>query len=195
MSFDHERDIALAQKMAKGDRGAFEELYGHYAKPLKSYFYRFCFDDKEAEDLVHETFLRLWRTRERYQPLGKFSTYLFQIAKNLWINTRERKIKNPVKTSLDPLPDGVGQGVARRGEGKASVASPSETLERAELVALMQQAIQELPEKHRDVVLLGRVKGLKYKEISEILDIPVGTVKSRMAHAEAKLHEKLARYM
>ena len=191
--FDPERDIALAQRMVTGDAAAFEALYGHYSKALKNYFYRFCYDEREAEDLVHETFMRLWRTRDRYQPLGKFSTYLFQIAKNLWINTRERKMRNPVKTSLDPLPDGVGRLPAGRSE--SALASPSDTIERAELVDLLTAAIDELPEKHRDVVVLGRLQGLKYKDIAEILDIPVGTVKSRMANAEAKLREKLGKLL
>jgi len=190
--FDHERDVALALRMARGDESAFEALYGLYGRVLKSYFYRFCYDEAEAEDLVHETFLRLWRARERYQPIGKFSTYLFQIGKNLWLNRRERKMNNPVKASIEALGGSAGLEVSG---GSSSDEAPGASIEREELIGELRQAISTLPEKHRDVLVLGRIEGLRYADIAVILDIPVGTVKSRMASAEAKLREKLSRFI
>jgi RNA polymerase sigma-70 factor (ECF subfamily) len=140
---------------------------------------------------VQETFLRLWRARERYRPEGKFSTYLFQIAKNLWINRRQRLQRNPVRGSLDAHPDGAGAHQDPAAQG----AAPEHQVGQDELVEVLRQTIADLPDKHRDVLLLGRIEGLRYRDIAAILDIPVGTVKSRMAAAEEKLREKMRRYL
>lgn len=190
--FDHERDLQLAVRMSQGDEEAFALIYEQYGKPLKSYFFRASYDDREAEDLVQETFLRLWRARERYRPEGKFSTYLFQIAKNLWINRRQRLRRNPVRMSIDRHGDDAGPPEP---PAPLEATDPGEHVHRDEMVEVLRGAILELPEKHRDVLLLGRIDGLRYREIAEILDIPVGTVKSRMAAAEEKLRARMKKYL
>jgi RNA polymerase sigma-70 factor (ECF subfamily) len=190
--FDHERDLQLAVRMSQGDEEAFTLIYEQYAKPLKSYFFRACYDDREAEDLVQETFLRLWRARERYRPEGRFSTYLFQIAKNLWINRRQRLLRNPVRVSLTRHGDEAGVPEA---PAPLEASDPGEQVHQAEMLEVLREAIHALPEKHRDVLLLGRIEGLRYRDIAEILDIPVGTVKSRMAAAEEKLRGRMMKYL
>lgn len=186
--FDNERDVACALRLAQDDQEAFEELYTAYAAPLKSYFFRQCYSDAEAEDLVQETFTRLWRARHRYRPTGRFSTYLFQIAKNLWINRRERIRGNPARQSLDGLPAGVAAEASDE-------QGPADKLEQTELVEILRAAIDTLPPRHRDVYIMGQIHGMRYQDIADQLGIPVGTVKSRMANAERKLREKLKRYI
>lgn len=186
--FDPERDAALMARVQSGDREAFEELYGHYAKPLARFLYHLSWDAPTVEEGVQEVFLRLWRGAKNWRPTGKFSTYLFQIAKNWWINERVRRSRRirPV-----PLPENEAAGAEYA--GPSGDASPEEAARRAEAAAHVRRAVADLPEKLHVTFVLSEYEGMKYAEIAEVLDIPVGTVKSRMAAAEKALRRRLER--
>ena len=85
-------------RIQAGDVGAFELLYARYSHPLINFFFQMCFDRVAAEDYLQETFLRVWRARQSYRPIGKVSTWLFQIAKNYWLNEREKMKRRPFHT-------------------------------------------------------------------------------------------------
>lgn len=169
---------------------AFQQLYNRYSRRLGKFFYMACRDYTLAADLIQDTFLKLWGARKRYEATGKFSTFLFQIAKNHWINVREKKLRRPANYSLDEqISDGQGDTFSAQFE--SDQAPPDREVISAEEEAVLTQAIQDLPDKHRLVFLLSQVEGLKHKDIATILDIPEGTVKSRMFNAVNKLREVL----
>ncbi len=191
---ENERDVALMMQVRESPPAegqlAFRQLYERYSRRLGKFFYLACKDYTLAADLIQDTFLKLWGARERYEATGKFSTFLFQIAKNHWINVREKKLRRPVQFSLDE------QLSDRHGESyQVQVESPRPSPDRESISRederILGRAIDDLPEKHRLVFLLSQVEGLKHKDIATILDIPEGTVKSRMFNAINKLREVL----
>ena len=200
-SLDTQRDLEARQLMLqaqRGDREAFGELFDRWSRPLFNFFVRLCRDRTIAEDLVQETFLRLWRSAGRYHPSGKFTTYLFQIARNFWLNERE-KLARRRHISLDGPASNQG-GTADDGSqslkdllAHAGSVSPLQVASDNEAAAMARDAIDELDEKHRLVIVLSVFHNFRYREIAEILEIPEGTVKTRMMHAERKLREKLTR--
>jgi RNA polymerase sigma-70 factor (ECF subfamily) len=187
-------DVELMIRLRDGDQEAFDELYRMYERPLVNFFYRLCWDRDAAEDLMQETFLRLWRSAPRYTPSGKFSTFLFQIAKNHFLTQKDRLTRERTKLSIDSSreeEDGTSGGI----ELASSTQAPDAGLRDRELQSRIRKAIGLLGEKHRMVFVLAQYHGMKYQEISEVLDIPVGTVKSRMSYAERALRESLADYL
>lgn len=191
--FDNERDVQLMLRVNEGDVEAMEQLYNVYRKPILNFFYHLVWDQEKAEDYMQEVFLRVWRVNN-YQPIGKFSTWVFQIAKNFWLNEREKLQRRPSHFSLDEeKSDEEGDRFTTEVEGKES--TPRETLLQQELQGQIRMAIDSLSEKHKMVYLLSEYHGFKYQQIADVLGIPVGTVKSRMSNAEKELRRKLSKYL
>ena len=190
-SADARRDIELMLRVKQGDMDAFERIYEAYKRPIGGFFYHLVWEQSLAEDFLQEVFLRLWRCAPDYQPTGKFSTFIFQIAKNFWLNERLKRMRGP-KLSLDaPV---RGKDDEYRMEVAGNTATPSTLLANAEMKARVQEAVERLPEKQRITFVLSEFQGMKYEDISEVLEVPVGTVKSRMVSAERFLREKLRKY-
>ena len=171
------------------DVKAFELLYARYSHPLVNFFYQMCFDRVAAEDYVQETFLRVWRARQTYRPIGKVSTWLFQIGKHYWFNERDKQKRRPFHSVAggDDAQSQWGNVADGRGDfAPDAAASASET------EVAIEQAVAGLSDKLRAVFVLARYRGMPYAEISEILEIPVGTVKSRMSLAEQRLRASLS---
>jgi RNA polymerase sigma-70 factor (ECF subfamily) len=186
-------DIRCMERLAQGDHAALEELYARWSRPLLHFLYRMCLDRSLAEDLLQGVFVRVWRASPSYQPLAKFSTWLFQIARNHWLNEREKKLRRIRPVSLDSTGRGSdasdGQGLAAAVDSGAP--APDVIAERSELGRQIAEAGARLPDKLREVWTLGAVQGLPYREVSDVLGIPVGTVKSRMFQAVRLLREDL----
>jgi RNA polymerase sigma-70 factor (ECF subfamily) len=175
-------DIQLMLRAQKGDMAAFRQLVSRYREPLRRFFAALLANSAEADDCVQETFLRLWLLRERYEPTGKFATYLFQIGKHHLLNQRKRYQAAP-----QTLPaDGVLELLPAADPPPETAVLGREREER------MRQAVAGLPDHYRLVFLLCHDEGLKYAEIACRLNIPVGTVKSRMAEAVRRLRLALA---
>ena len=181
------------ERLAQGDENALADLYRRWAKPLLNFLYGMCGDRTLAEDLLQEVFLRVWRAAPRYQPTAKYSTWLFQIARNHWLNEREKRMRRPRPMSLagGPEDDGGSSGIS---VADPSVRRPDRAAEDRELKDRIDAAVARLPERLRDVWVLGAAQGLPYQEVASILDVPVGTVKSRMFQAVRVLREELAPY-
>lgn len=175
-------DSELMLRARAGDVAAFQQLALRYREPLRRFFAAVLADRSQTDDFVQETLLRLWVSRERYEPTGKFSTYLFQIGKHYWLNQRNRFRARIGETIID--------------DALAIQASPTTQpemvlLERMEQ-ARIRRAIDHLPEHYRAVFTLSHFDGLKYDQIACRLSIPVGTVKSRMAEAVRRLRAALS---
>lgn len=169
-----DRETRLMLRVKEGDAAAFEELYGLFKRPLANFLYRLCWNRQLVDDLMQDVFLRLWRAAPNYEPTAKVSTYVFRIAHNLWINEGMKRREQAI------------QDLERSGD-----MDPGEDLVRGETQAAVKKAIDELPDGERECLVLSEYNGLKYAEISEILGIPVGTVKSRIFSAVQRLREKL----
>jgi len=171
------------------DEEAFTELVKRYQKPLINFFYRLVWDVQQSEDLTQEVFCRVFIHRKSYQAKAKFSTYLFRIARNLWIDHHRSQSKFPPSASLS-APTGRGEG---EDELVNSIAAPQSAASdtQAELAARLQQALEQLTEEQRLVFVLAKNQGMKYVEIADTLRVPVGTVRSRMHSAVQKLQKML----
>jgi len=169
-----DRETELMLLIKGGDRNAFEELYRLYQKPLVNYLFRLSWNRALAEDLLQEVFLRLWKAAASYEPTAKVSTYVFRIAHNLFLNEAARR-----------------REMVLEGADAELRQDPASDLARREITSAVKKAVEALPEGEREVLLLAEYSGFKYAEISEILGIPVGTVKSRMFSATQRLKEAL----
>jgi RNA polymerase sigma-70 factor (ECF subfamily) len=186
-----ESDEQLMLNAGQGDRNAFDELVRRYSSRMVNVAYQVLGDRELAEDVAQETFLRAYKSAARYRQISKFSTWLYTIALNLCRNElRRRKFKT---YSLE--------GMAERDEdSKIRVDIPDEKtqpdldMERKEAGTLVRQAVEKLPEKFKAPLVLRDIQELTYEEISEILNLPEGTVKSRINRGRMRVKEILKPY-
>jgi RNA polymerase sigma-70 factor (ECF subfamily) len=186
-------DEELMLEVGKGDETAFATLVGRFEKRLVSYFYRLGADRHIAEDCAQEVFLRLYRTRTEYEPKARLATFLFRIARNLWIDhVRSRKPEGKV-FSLSGAPGGDEERETLQARVEADAPKPSAEMRRDDIRREIEEALSFLPEDQRSVFLLCEVDGMRYGDVAEVLGIPVGTVKSRMHTAVGRLRARLTR--
>ncbi len=170
-------DIELMLRVREGDVTAFRELTARHREPLQRFFASLLADRSLADDYTQETLFRLWRTRERYEPSGSFSAYLFQIARHFWWNQRK-------KFRRDPSPVRLEEAMAET--AFASRDPQAVALGRDRLHHLL-SAVSELPARYRVVFELCQFEEMSYAEVAAQLGIPLGTVKSRMSEALRRL--------
>jgi RNA polymerase sigma-70 factor (ECF subfamily) len=169
------------------DALAFAKLLDRWEKPIQRLCLRMTGDAHRAEDLTQMTFSRVFTRRADWEPSGKFSTFLWRVALNL-CHDEARRVQRRGEFSLEALEEADGAGEARFAADELSPDAHAEVQERGEQV---RRALAELPALYREVVVLRHYEGLKFREISEVLDIPEGTVKSRMAEALTQLNRRL----
>lgn len=183
-------DAELMRRFGEGDDEAFRRIVERHERPLLGFFWRRCLDRALAEDCVQEVFLRLVRHRGSWRPDAKFTTYLYRIAENHWIDRYRAKKSAPPPASLEGLADPEEADVTAT--FAAPGAAPAERAAHAELGARIRRAVLRLTDEQRAVFALAETRGMKYEEIGRVLGIPVGTVKSRMHAAVTRLRELLA---
>lgn len=176
-----------------GDEEAFAGLFDRYQRPLLTFFYKMCYDRAMAEDLTQETFLRLIRHKAGWRPDASFATWLYTVARNLWIDRHRSRRAAPKTVSADLPTSEEGGTAGDRLETREE--DPVKQVADREAAGLVRRAIEDLPEGQRMVFLLAETQGLKYREIAEILEVPVGTVKSRMNAAVVRLRAFLGRVL
>ena len=186
---DDDRELMLAA--STGSREAFESLVDRWQGRLVGFFLRQGGDRELAEDCTQEVFVRLYRARDRYTPDARFATFLFTIARNHWIDVARAQQVRP-----DRRPKRAAVGPEDEGEDPLSrlpsqeVPPPAQAVLADDLTRL-RAALTRLPETLREVVQLGVIEALPYAEVSSILSIPVGTVKSRVHAAVIALRNLL----
>lgn len=179
------KDDELQKAVLEGDDSAFEALVKRHADKLINFFFRLCWCRETAEDLAQDCFIKAYTSIKKTGASVAFSRLLYRIAKISWYS-HLRKVYRSVKTS---------GGVEMLAEPPEKSLSPSmfEDAEKAEQVRRMHSAIERLPEEHRLVIEMAYLMEIPYKEISEILEIPIGTVKSRINAAVLKLRGLMER--
>ena len=189
--FNEAEERGLMRRIAGGDRGAFERLYALYAQAVAHFLYRLCYDEALAEDCLQETFLRLWRAAPQWRGACKVSTFIYQVAKNVGLDARAKRAREQAR-----LGPGSEDGAPRDAAEPADAGSgPARQAEGVELRRIVRRAVESLPEEQRLVLELVQTQGLTYREAAGILEIPLGTVKSRMSAAVETLRRRLARHV
>ncbi len=185
-------DRQLAEQAAQGRQAAYRELLRRYERPIFALVYRMVRDRTLAEDLAQESFIRAFNAIHSYNPRYKFSSWIFKIANNHTIDHLRKKRLDTV--SIDGSPHAsTSEDVAQtRIVVEATDETPEAYVEHRELGSLIEQAIGELRPEYRNVVLLRHVEGYSYDEIAEILDLPLGTVKTYLHRARGELKSLLA---
>jgi RNA polymerase sigma-70 factor (ECF subfamily) len=182
-------DAELMLRFGRGDDEAFRVLVERHEKPLLGFFWRRCLDRALAEDCVQEVFLRLVRHRGSWKPEAKFTTYLYRVAENHWIDRWRSRKAAPPEASLEGFLDDEGEAGT---PFEVATPKPDERSSQRELGERIRRAVVRLTDDQRAVFALAEVRGMKYEEIARVLSIPVGTVKSRMHAAVLRLREILA---
>ncbi|MEO0480092.1 MAG: RNA polymerase sigma factor [Planctomycetota bacterium] len=181
-------EVDLLWRFREGDRDAFDLLVGEFHERLVQFFHRLCWDLGQSEDLTQSLFLKLLRSSSRYRPEGKLSTYIFRIATNLWIDHYRSARPGRRMFSLDQA---LQIGHEPSTVGRPGQVAPQDAAETSEEKERLRAALEKLTEPHRLVFELAVYQQLPYGEISTVLEIPVGTVKSRMHNTVKALREIL----
>lgn len=171
-------EMELVSRAQEGDRNAYSELVRAHSQGVLNVIYRMCGDMQVAEDAAQETFIQAWLKLKSYRPGTSLRNWLYRIAVNTAIDML-RKEKRILPGEIDDL---------NLRDSKPSPEAMAANLEQTEMV---QAAVLALPDASRAVLVLREYEDLSYKEISESLEIPVGTVMSRLNYARKLLREKL----
>jgi RNA polymerase sigma-70 factor, ECF subfamily len=189
-SWKADPDVAFMERVRDGDTEAFEVLFKKHSSAVVKFAYGFLGSRSRAEEVAQNAFLQLFRARKRYQPIARFSTYLYRIASNLCLNELRRFDLSGKIESLDVEDDSNGASLAERLAGKNST-GPARQLACREIANEVQKVLARLPANQRVALLLSRVDGFSYREVAESLDSSVSAVKSLIFRATAALRREL----
>lgn len=174
-------DDELMVRVKKGDMKAFEALYDRYNKRLFHFILRFVGERDLAEDILQETFLRIFKKRKSYRKAGHFSTYLFTIGRNLCLDALKTWEKRHILISQEDYVETV----IDLSKG------PSEALEETDISRTVQREIEALPNDQQEVLVLSKYSGLPYEEIAKIVSSTPAAVKQKVYRAMLALKQKL----
>ncbi len=185
-------DRELATMAARGREPAFREILARYERPVFSLVYRMVRNRTVAEDLAQESFIRAFNAIGSYNSSYKFSNWILKIANNHTIDHLRKRKLNTV--SIDGSPHATTQDEISQTRLviESGGENPQEYVEHRELGGQIEEAIGELREEYRTVILLRHVEGYAYDEIAEIMDLPLGTVKTNLHRARGELRKSLA---
>ena len=181
-------EYAVIQRCKQGDLSAFDELVRMYEKQVYNFAYRLAGNYDDANDIASEAFVKVFNAIDSFRGDANFSTWLFRIVTNLYLDERKRS-KAHMNIPLDEYIDLDESTVTRQIEDSSP--GPHELLEARERAEVLQGVIQQLPDYQRVMVLLFHTQGKSYEEIAEIIGLPIGTVKSRLNRARLALRDKL----
>ncbi|MCT4559994.1 MAG: RNA polymerase sigma factor [Crocinitomicaceae bacterium] len=184
-SYKNESDEKLILRMRKGEEGAFQEIYERYADRLYKFFYMRMWKDREkAEDFVHDLLTKLIQKPESFDVSRNFKTWLFSVANNMVKNEYKRQEVRSNTGSYDEVPhfDAVSKSDVER------------DVQIAQFKGALDEELEKMDEKHREIFELRHIIGFSNKEIAQILEINEGTVKSRIFYAIKQLSESLGAF-
>jgi RNA polymerase sigma-70 factor (ECF subfamily) len=179
-------DAELVASALRGSQEAFRQLVVRFERPVYTLILRMVHDTTAAEDLAQEVFVKAYRHLAAYDPTRKFASWLFKVAHNTTIDHLRR-------SSLETVP--LAAGLADRDEGgellavlaDSSTESPAAAAERRQMARALERAIASLRPEYREAVVLRYVEGQSYQEIGEVLDLPLGTVKTNLHRARKEM--------
>jgi len=178
-------DEKLINRFQAGDERAYVELVNRYKDKLLNFVFQFLGDIEQAEDVVQDTMIRLYEKKHYYKEIAKFSTWIYTIARNL-ANTELRKRKRRKTTYLSQM-----SKEERQYEIPAVQDDVDQSLHNEFINDRIQSAINNLPEHFKLVIILRDIQELSYDDISNIVEVPLGTIKSRINRARIQLQAEL----
>ncbi len=178
----------LIERCKRGEMSAFDELVSHYEKRVFNFAYRIAGNYDDANDVAQEAFVRVFNSIHTFRGDANFTTWIYRIVTNVYLDER-KKSKSHRQTSLDEYIELDENSVSRQIEDDTP--HPDEVVEEKERDSALQKAINELPDYQRIIVTLYHLKHVSYEEIAEMLNLPIGTVKSRLNRSRLALKEKL----
>ena len=175
------------------DNQAFAQLLGRWEGPIKRLCIRMLNDEHKAEDVTQEAFARIYAKRKDFQHGSKFSTFIWRVATNLCLDelrrVKRRRELTILPQTMDSSETDIWEELPSGGPG------PDESTVADEQAVMVRRAVAQLPEHYRSVVVLRHYEDLKFREIADVLEVPEGTVKSRMAEALSLLNAALKKSM
>jgi RNA polymerase sigma-70 factor (ECF subfamily) len=183
-------DSGVVAAFLAGERRAFNELVERYQNRLLNFVYRTTGDRERAEDLVQETFIRVYRHLHRFDQSKKFSTWVYTIASNLAKNELRNRSRNPLV--LFQMFRKGDDGDSRPLEWEDNTYRPDDLFRKRHLKSMVDSAVDQLPEHHRTVFMLREMEGKTYEEIADITGANLGTVKSRLNRARNSFAQLIA---
>tara|TARA_S200000501_G_scaffold310553_1_gene300829 strand:- start:794 stop:1372 length:579 start_codon:yes stop_codon:yes gene_type:complete len=186
MTTNRKTDEILIKEFQNGDRNAYTQLVTRYRDKIISFLYRYMHDMDSAEDLAQEAFFKVYLKKDSYKETYKFSTWLFTIASNL-AKTELRKLKRRKTSSISDInKDGNSDNIFTTGDDIEKIANNESKL--------LLKALSELEHDYKIIIILREIQELSYDVISRILQLPLGTVKSRINRGKLKLRDILINY-
>lgn len=179
----------IIERCKRGDLGAFNELIKKYEKQVYNFAYRLTGNYDDANDVAQDAFLRVFNAIQSFRGDSSFSTWLFRITTNVFLDERKKRRAHP-QTSLDEQLDLEESSVVRQIEDPGP--TPDLLVEGKERGQILHEAVGALPEYQRTMVVLYHSEQKSYEEIAEVMQLPIGTVKSRLNRARLALKEKLS---
>ena len=190
MTRDQRTDEQLLADYRGGDTQSFATLVARYQRELFHFLVRFLGDRAAAEDIFQETFLQIHQSAEQFDPQRRFRPWLFTIAANKardLIRSQARRPTNPLQASINPGDEESGEFIDLM---QSVENAPDLPMEREELQQAVHQTVMGMPDHLREILLLSYFHQFPYKQIGDILDIPLGTVKSRLHAAVAHFADR-----
>ncbi|MCG8558067.1 MAG: sigma-70 family RNA polymerase sigma factor [Proteobacteria bacterium] len=184
-------DAELVRRIQQGDRMAFRVLFDRYHRRAFAVAVGVVKNQEDAMDVVQDAFVKVHKHIGRFQGSSSFYTWLYRIVMNLGID-HLRRGKNISKVALDERVGAAAAGPLLSGPADGS---PTRTVARRELTQQIQTALQSLPTHHRAVLVLREIEGLSYEQMAEVLEVPKGTIMSRLFHARRKMQAALGPYL
>lgn len=190
LRFNQLPDEDLMELFQGGYDEAFSVIVTRYRERIHQFIFRYTKNHLDSEDLVQETFLRVFRSRNSYERIARFSTWLFTIAQNL-IRNQYKRSQRMQMVSLSQTDDHEQEMTIDLPDTGVSV---DEQLHLSMTMAHLQKSLDAIPSDFRDVLVMRDVQQLSYEEIMEITRLPMGTVKSRINRGRARLHDLMGTF-
>jgi len=188
-------DSELVSAVVAGRSDAFDLLVDRYHGRIYGVIHRMVGDREKAMDLTQETFLKAWKGLAGFGGQSSFYTWLYRIARNAVMSQGRYESARPkIRVSLDES-DGSGDDTPRRIDPEDKGDLPTDSLLAEEQKLLVTSAIEDLPSEFREIIVLRDMEDCSYEEIAELLDIPIGTVRSRLHRARMELKERLKKVL
>ena len=188
-------DLTLVKRVRSGDQRAFKLLVERYQRKIYSVALGMVRDREEAMDVSQEAFVKVYKYLDHFKGDASFYTWLYRITVNICIDVirkrggRSEMLEFDESIQMDTNEANLGALGTRLGT------NPQKSALRKELAEKIQEALAQVPEKHRAILLLREVEGMSYEDLARTLEIPKGTVMSRLFHARAKVQKILSEYL
>jgi RNA polymerase sigma-70 factor, ECF subfamily len=189
-------DLTLVKRVRGGDQRAFKLLVERYQRKVYAVALGMLKDKEEARDVSQEAFVKVYKYLDHFKGDSSFYTWLYRITINICIDVVRRK--GTAGGDMEVFDESIASDLAQARIGALGSrlgTNPQKSALRRELAEKIQEALAAVPEKHRAILLLREIEGMSYEDLSRTLDIPKGTVMSRLFHARAKVQKILSEYL